>query len=70
MVKFVHIVERMNQWLFLSSQKLPTLQAGGFSANAQPIDQVHHLLRSRLDHADAADLGCAADVRARESFLV
>lgn len=44
-------------------------QAGGFSANAQPIDQVHHILRTRLDMADASDLGCPPDLRDRERSL-
>lgn len=47
-------------------KKSEPLQPGGFSANAQPIDQVHHVLRARLDLCDASDLGCQADLRSRE----
>lgn len=45
------------------------LQAGGWSANAQPVDQVHNLLRARLDLCDSSDLGCQPDLRSRTRFL-
>ena len=48
---------------------LPELQAGGFSANAQPVDQVHHLLRARLDYVDSDIVGCEADLSRRECAL-
>ena len=45
-------------------------QAGGFSANGQPIDQVHHLLRSQLEVLDAEDVGYGMDLRLRPGYLV
>lgn len=48
---------------------MPELQAGGFSANAQPVDQVHHLLRARLDYVDSDIVGCEADLSKRECAL-
>lgn len=47
---------------------MPELQAGGFSANAQPVDQVHHLLRARLDYVDSDIVGCEADLSKRERY--
>ncbi|CAK8989314.1 Uncharacterized protein (Fragment), partial [Durusdinium trenchii] len=32
--------------------------AGGFSANAQPVDQLHHLLRARMEVVDAEEISC------------
>jgi hypothetical protein len=49
---------------------LPELQPGGFSANAQPVDQVHHLLRSRLELTDSDSVGCNADMAQRSSYLL
>eukprot|EP00435_Cladocopium_sp_Y103_P023101 s4195_g5.t1 len=49
---------------------LPEVQPGGFSANAQPVDQVHHLLRSRLELTDSDSVGCNADMAQRASALV
>ena len=45
-------------------------QAGGFSAHGQPIDQVHHMLRARMDLTDSTDVGCNADIRSRPRFSV
>ena len=42
-------------------------QAGGFSANGQPIDQCHHLLRAKFEEVDAEDVGYGMDLRKRES---
>lgn len=44
---------------------LPDLQAGGFSAHGQPVDQLHHILRARLDLVDSNDVDCPADLRDR-----
>ena len=44
---------------------LPDLQAGGFSAHGQPVDQLHHILRARLDLVDSDDVACPADLRDR-----
>ncbi|CAK9041930.1 unnamed protein product [Durusdinium trenchii] len=55
-------------WCLSSNVKLPALQAGGWSANAQPIDQVHHILRMRLDMSDSSDLGCLPDLRDRDRY--
>ena len=43
-------------------------QSGGWSACAQPCDQVHHLLRARLDLVDASEAGCYADLRSRRRY--
>ncbi|CAL1147608.1 unnamed protein product [Cladocopium goreaui] len=44
------------------------MDAGGFSANGQPIDQVHHLLRSQLEVLDAEDVGYGMDLRLRPGY--
>ena len=48
---------------------LSTHEAGGFSANGQPIDQVHHLLRARLELVDADDIACESDLHRRPPLL-
>ncbi|CAK8993087.1 unnamed protein product [Durusdinium trenchii] len=47
---------------------LSTHEAGGFSANGQPIDQVHHLLRARLELVDADDIACESDLHRRPRY--
>ena len=49
---------------------LPDLQPGGFSANCQPVDQLHHLLRARMDIVDAESVGCPGDFASRERRLL
>ena len=48
---------------------LPEVQPGGFSACAQPVHQIHHLLRARLDLTDSEVVGCQPDLTTRERIL-
>ncbi|CAK9055725.1 unnamed protein product [Durusdinium trenchii] len=50
---------------FMSQEPMTVFEAGGFSANGQPVDQIHHLLRARLELTDADDVQCHADLRKR-----
>lgn len=43
-------------------------QCGGWSANGQPCDQIHHMLRSRLDLVDAAAVECGPNLKARPRY--
>lgn len=55
-------------WAEANSVVLPDKQVGGWSANGQPVDQLHHLLRYRMDLVDCSDVGWSADLRQRPVF--
>lgn len=57
-----------NAWSLACRVRMADIQPGGFSANAQPVDQIHHLFRARLDLVDSADASCTANLRAREDY--
>lgn len=56
-------------WSSAVNTTLPDLQAGGWSASCQPVDQIHSILRSKLDVVDASDAGCIPDLRSRRNIL-
>lgn len=43
---------------------------GGWSASGQPVDQIHSILRSKLDMVDAGDAGCIPDIRSRTDGVI
>lgn len=47
---------------------LGDLQVGGWSANAQPCDQIHHLLRARFELVDCEDIDCSMNLRKRKRY--
>lgn len=55
-------------WSETVNCKEPDVQCGGWSAAAQPVDQLHHIYRARLDMIDAAESGFVADLRSRAPF--
>lgn len=55
-------------WSDTANCKLPDLQAGGWSACCQPVDQLHAVFRSHIDYLDASDVGCVADLRKRQQY--
>ena len=55
-------------WSATANCRLPDLQVGGWSACCQPVDQLHHVYRARMDMADTAECGFVADLRQREPF--
>lgn len=55
-------------WATHVNVRLPDQQVGGWSACAKPVDQLHHIYRSRLDLADNADCGFIADIRSRPEY--
>lgn len=57
-----------SNWACAMNMQLGDLQCGGWSANGQPCDQFHHLVRSRLEVLDCDDVGCVSDMRARKKF--
>lgn len=58
-----------NAWSLQYGVYLPEKQPGGFSACAQPVDQIHHLLRARLDLTDSEIVGCESDLTKRQRIL-
>ena len=55
-------------WADSNNFQLGDQQCGGWSANCQPCDQFHSLLRSRLELLDADGIGCTADMRQRQPY--
>lgn len=55
-------------WAQANHVRLPDLQVGGWSASCQPVDQIHHILRCKLDATDAADAGCEANLFKRAKY--
>ena len=41
---------------------------GGWSANGQPVDQLHHVFRRKMAQVDAEYLGYKADLRKRPAY--
>lgn len=55
-------------WSASCNCRLPDGQVGGWSANAQPVDQLHHVFRCRMDMADTAECGYVPDLLERDEF--
>lgn len=55
-------------WTTLYSISNGHLCAGGWSANGQPVDQLHHVYRRLLASSDAKWLGYEHDLRGRKNF--
>lgn len=55
-------------WAENVNVRLPDQQVGGWSASGQPVDQLHHIFRARLDLCDCSDAGFHPDLRSRPSF--
>lgn len=52
-------------WSQSCNVTLPDVNPGGWSAACQPVDQIHSILRARMDTLDASDAGCGPDLRKR-----
>ena len=55
-------------WSSLCNVLMPDPQPGGWSACNQPVDQLHHILRGRLDLVDCGEAGFCADIRSRKRY--
>ena len=55
-------------WSKMHNVVLADRQCGGWSANGQPCDQIHHMLRSRLDLVDAEAIECGPNLKARPRY--
>ena len=48
--------------------EMPIKMPGGWSANGQPVDQLHHVFRRKMAQVDADYLGYKSDLRKRKSY--
>jgi len=60
--------EARDLWSKTNRVRQPSEQPGGWSSNCQPVDQLHHIFRAKMDQLDCSDVACVPDLLGRKRY--